>query len=373
MEIKMNRLVPGQEIEAQIVAITGDCVFIDLNAKSEGIIDKAELLDKDGTCTLEEGRSIKAYFLGEKNGEMRFTTRLAADKLSKDKADTSMLEQAWKGGIPVEGKVEREIKGGFEVKLGNARGFCPYSQMGFRQKEAGNFYVGKVLTFRIQEYKEEGRNILVSNRAVLEEEHRQKLAAISKTIAVGQRVKGTVESLQSFGAFVDIGGFKALLPISQVGRGRIDDIGQALSVGQEVEVEVISTDWDKERVSVSLKALMSDPWDEAKEKYPVDSKHTGTIARVADYGLFVTLEPGLDGLVHISELQGEGRNTNLRAKFKVGAAFDVAVNGVDPVERRISLRPASSSQQDTDTAKYLGSQKDDGDTYNPFAALLKKK
>lgn len=369
----MNKIIPGQEIEAVIVAITDDCVFIDLNAKSEGIIDKAEFIQKDGTCNLEEGSTIKAFFIGEKNGEMRFTTKLVADKLSQDKADTSILEQAWKSGIPVEGRVEKEIKGGFEIKLGNVRGFCPYSQMGFRQKEEPSFYIGKVLTFKIQEYKENGRNLLVSNRAVLEDEHRQQVADMSTKISVGMVVKGTVESLQSFGAFVDINGFKALLPISQVGRGRIEDISTVLSVGQEVEVEVISADWDKERVSVSLKALMSDPWDLVESKYPVESKHTGTIARVTDYGLFITLEPGIDGLLHISEIQGESRNTNLRVKFKTGTTMDVAIKAIDVDQKRISLTSATSNQQDKDTAKYLGSQQDDGDTYNPFAALLKKK
>ena len=369
----MNKIIPGQEIKAQIVAITNDCVFIDLNAKSEGIIDKTEFLDKEGNCSLQEGDTITAFFMGERNGEMRFTTQLAADKLSQGKGDTSMLEQAWKSGIPVEGKVEKEIKGGFEIKLGNARAFCPYSQMGFRQKEEPAAYIGRVLSFKIQEYKENGKNILVSNRVVLEEEHRQQLTDISKTISVGQVVQGKVESLQSFGAFVDIGGFKALLPISQVGRGRVADISEVLTVGQEVEVEVISTDWAKERFSVSLKSLMSDPWDTVKDKYPVDSKHTGTIARVADFGLFITLESGVDGLLHISELQGENRNTNLRVKYKAGDSLDVAIKAVDLEERRISLRSATSSQQDKDTEKYLGSQKDDGDTYNPFAALLKKK
>ena len=352
----MSRLTPGQEIEAVVVAVTNDCVFIDLNAKSEGIIDKAEFTNKEGQCSLKEGDKVKAFFTGERGGEMRFTTKLSADK-----TDNSMLEQAWQSGIPVEGKVEKEIKGGFEVKLGNARAFCPYSQMGFRQKEEAAAYIGRVLTFKIQEYKEKGRNILVSNRAVMEAEYRQQLADISKNITVGSVVKGRVESLQSFGAFVDIDGFKALLPISQVGRGRVEDISTVLQVGQEVQVEVISTDWERERVSVSLKSLMADPWDTASQKYPAGSKHTGTSARVTDYGLFVTLEPGLDGLVHISELQGENRNTNLRVKFKAGSTMEVAVKDVDLDQRRISLRPASSSQQD------------DGETYNPFAALLKKK
>ena len=166
----MNKFIPGQEIETTIVAISGDCIFLDMNSKSEGILDKAEVTDENGNCSLNEGDKIKVFYLGEKHGEMRFKTKIAGQN-----ADTSMIENAFKNGIPVEGKVEKEIKGGFEVKLGSTRAFCPYSQMGFKEKDAPETYVGKVLTFKIQEYKENGKNILVSNKAVLQEEHAGKL------------------------------------------------------------------------------------------------------------------------------------------------------------------------------------------------------
>ena len=145
--------------------------------------------------TISENDKIKVFFLGYINGEMRFTTKIAGDK-----ADKSMLENAFQNGIPVEGKVEKEIKGGFEVKIGETRGFCPYSQMGFKQKEEPSFYIGKVLSFKISEYKESGRNVLVSNRAILEAENQAKMDELKATLKVGMKVKGAIISLQKYGA-----------------------------------------------------------------------------------------------------------------------------------------------------------------------------
>lgn len=363
----MKRLEAGQEIQVEVVAVTADCIFLDLNEKSEGVLDRAELNDENGVCTVKAGDKIKAFFVGEKGGEMRFTT-----KISGDKANAEMLENAWKNGIPVEGLVEKEIKGGYEVKIGGNRAFCPYSQMGFRQKESAEDFIGKTLPFQIREYKENGRNILVSNRAILEDEHKARIAKLKNTLKEGMTVSGTVTTIQSYGAFVDVDGFQALLPISELARSRVEDINEVLRIGQTISAQIIKTDWEKERVSLSVKNLQSDPWDNAEKNYPLDSKHKGTIARVCDYGLFVTLEPGLDGLVHISELEEEGYKTNLRVKYKAGQAFDVAIKSVNREQRRISLKPASSNEQDSATQKYLDTQQEDGETYNPFAALLKR-
>jgi len=362
----MKKLNIGQEIEAEIVAITEDCIFLDLNEKSEGVLSKSELQNEDGTCKVKCGQKIKAFFTGEKNGEMRFTTKIAGEQ-----ADKELLEQAWKNGIPVEGHVEKEIKGGYEIKIGTTRAFCPYSQMGFRQKDSADSFVGKHLTFIIQEYKENGKNILVSNRAVLELAHKSNIESLQERLKVGMIVTGTVVSVQEYGAFVLVEGFQALLPISEIGRGRVQDINSVIKEGQTIQAKIISTDWNKERVSLSMKSLQADPWDSVTEKYPVESKHKGTIARVTDYGLFVTLEPGLDGLVHISELETEGRNTNLRVKFKAGTEMDVTIKAVDIAQKRLSLKPTTSNDQDIAAQKYINNQ-DDSDTYNPFAALLKR-
>ncbi len=362
-----QKLVPGQEITTVIAAISGDTVFLDLSAKSEGVLDANELKDKDGNLTVKEGDSIKAFFTGLKNGEMTFTTRISGEK-----ADNSMLENAFKNHIPVEGSVEKEIKGGFEVKIGNARAFCPYSQMGFRQKAEPSDFLGKHLTFMIMEYKDGGKNLLVSNRKIMELEHEKQIDSLSQKLEVGMTVTGTVKSLQEYGAFVDLNGIQALLPVSEISHERISDISSVLKVGQEIKVQIIKADWKAEKISVSTKALEADPWDSVKAEFPVGTKIDGTISRVADFGLFVNIAKGIDGLVHISQLDVE-RSTNIKKVYKPGTKFSVTVQAVDAENKRISLIPATTTEQDNTAEKYLNSQvADEGETYNPFAALLKK-
>ena len=153
-----NRFEIGEAFETTVVAVTDTTVFVDLNAKSEGLVDAAEFSDENGKTSVKEGDKITVFFAGETNDEMHFTTKIAGNK-----SDTTMLENAYKGGIPVEGHVQAEIKGGYEIKLGNARAFCPYSQMGFKNREEPAKYVGKNMTFLITEYKNDGKDILVSN------------------------------------------------------------------------------------------------------------------------------------------------------------------------------------------------------------------
>ncbi len=175
-------------------------------------------------------------------------------------------------------------------------------------------------------------------------------------------IKGTVKSLQDFGAFVDISGVQALLPISEVSRSRVDDINKFLEVGQEIETSIIKLDWKTERITLSIKALIKDPWDEAALKYKCDSKHTGVVARITNFGAFVSLESGLDGLIHISELEGD--------ELKKGQKITVQIKSIDTKDKRIALKQASSAQEDEIFKQYL---EPDTDTYNPFAALLKNK
>ncbi|MGP1587444.1 MAG: 30S ribosomal protein S1 [Treponemataceae bacterium] len=364
----MNHLQSGQELELQIVAITDDTIFLDLNSKTEGILEKAELVDKDGNFTLKEGDKIKTYFVGNKNGEMIFTT-----KISGEKADKSMLENAWKNNIPVEGKVEKEIKGGFEIKIGQTRAFCPFSQMGFKQKEEPSFYIGKILKFIITEYKREGKDILVSNKMINQIEHENNITNLAERIKEGNIVEATVVSLQKFGAFVEIENFKALLPISEVSLNRIESVENVLSIGQKITVKIIKADWKNEKVCVSLKALQENPWKNSAEKFSVGKKFNGKITRISEFGLFVNIADGIDGLVHISELD-QDRSTNLRKKFNVGDNFSVVVKEINENQQRLSLKPATSSEQDKITAKYMKAQdSSDGENYNPFAALLSKK
>ena len=364
---EMDSLEPGQQIETIIVSISGDSIFLELSGKSEGILDRAELADSDDKISVEEGDKIKAFFLYSKNGEMHFTT-----KISGDKAGNAVLEQAFESKIPVEGSVAKEIKGGFEIKIGEARAFCPYSQMGLKRIENPQEYIGKQLTFKILEYSENGRNILVSNRIILEEEHQQRVEELKKTLQENTVVTGTIKSIQDFGAFVDIGGVQALLPISEISRSRVDDINSVLSVGQEIEASLIKLDWRNERITLSLKALLPDPWDEAQSKYPVASKHTGEVVRITNFGAFVSLEPGLDGLLHISELKGDAWENSSRDTLKKDQKITVEIKSIDSQNKRISLKRGSSVQEDKDVKKYLEPESEtDTETYNPFAELLK--
>jgi small subunit ribosomal protein S1 len=364
---KMDRFQPGQMLETRIAAISDDCIFLELGGKSEGVLDRAELADQNGKLSVKEGDPIKVFFLDAKNGEMNFTT-----KISGGKAAPAMLENAFKNKIPVEGLVEKEIKGGYEIKVGETRAFCPFSQMGERRTENPGAYVGKHLTFKIQEYKDNGRSILVSNRAILEEEREAQVEELKKTLRENTVVKGSIKSIQDFGAFVDLGGVQALLPVSEIGRDRVEDIRTVLSVGQEVEALVIKIDWNNERITLSTKSLLPDPWEKALEKYPKNSKHTGRVVRITDFGAFVSLESGLDGLIHVSEFKGEGKYGNSGVTVKKGESIAVQILDVDVAGKRISLKPTSSLEEDETTRKYLENETA-SDTYNPFAELLKKR
>ncbi|RKX96676.1 MAG: 30S ribosomal protein S1 [Spirochaetes bacterium] len=361
----MKSLEPGQLIETEIVSISGGYIFLQLSGKSEGLLDIAEMTDKDGNLSVKEGDKIKVFFLSSQNGEMHFTTRISGDKAGK-----AVLENVFESGIPVEGIVEKEIKGGFEIKIGDTRAFCPYSQLGLKRIENPELFIGEHLTFKILEYSENGRNILVSNRTIIEEEQKKQIEILKRTLHEKMILKGTIKSIQDFGAFIDISGVQALLPISEISRGRVDDIHKALSVGQEIEASIIKLDWKKERITLSMKALLSDPWDEAHVKYKSGSKHKGEVVRITDFGAFVSLEPGLDGLVHISDLKGDVRDNNPHDILKKGQSLTVQINNIDIEKKRISLKPVSSTQEDEDNKKYF---EPESDAYNPFAELLKNK
>lgn len=365
----MGTFQPGQLVETQVLSISKDTVFLQLNGKSEGILPRDEVTDKNGNLTVQVGDTLKAYFLKSDSGELRFTRRLSGESAGPD-----LLEKAYDEKIPVEGIVEKEIKGGYQIKIGESRAFCPYSQMGDKRSDNPAEYVGKHLTFRIQEYKEKGRNILVSNRVFHEEARQEKREELKKTLKEGQLVQGTIKSIQDFGAFVEVQGVQALLPVSEIARARVHDIRAVLSVGQEIEAVILKIDWAAERISLSMKSLQADPWDQAAAKYPEGTKLSGRVARVAEFGAFVSLEPGLDGLVHISEFGSDSKfGGRGEMTVKVGQTLAVQVLSVDKANRRIALKPATSKEEDETNAKYLGGGSSEGDTYNPFAALLKKK
>jgi small subunit ribosomal protein S1 len=364
----MGYFKPGQAVKTEVVSISKDCVFLQLNGKSEGILDRDELTDKEGNLTVKVGDPLRVFFLNAENGEMRFTTRISGNA-----AGSGMLEQAYLEKMPVEGLVEKEINGGYEIRIGEFRAFCPYSKMGERRSDNSAEYIGKRLSFKIQEYKDNGRSILVSNRVIHEEARAERLEALKKTLHEGMVISGRVASIQPYGAFVDLGGIQALLPVSEISRSRVEDIQALLSVGQEIQASVIKIDWPNERITLSMKSLLADPWETAVEKYPEGSKHTGMVVRLADFGAFVSLEPGIDGLVHSSEIsKASSYGASREPALKLGQSLSVEIIGVDQSNRRISLKPATTREEDETSARYMDASAD-STTYNPFAALLKKK
>jgi small subunit ribosomal protein S1 len=246
------------------------------------------------------------------------------------------------------------VKGGFEVKIGGTvRAFCPFSQTGIRRDENQADYIGRSLSFSISEFEEGGRNIVLSRKAILDQERREKKQALKEKLKEGEKVRGKVTSLQKFGAFVDIGGVEGLLPISELAWTRTDKVSDLLSVGQEVDIIIKKLDWESDRFSFSLKDALPDPWDLVSDTFLVGSYHMGTVSRLAAFGAFVTLNESVDGLVHISKL-GAGRRINHpREVLKEGQRVEVQVEAVDRAQRKLSLALAEIRRAEEEEAETL--------------------
>ena len=351
-ERKPVRLRQGQSVEAVIAKITSDWVFIDLGGKTEGIVERNEFLDKEGQLTVKEGDTVKVYFLSSRHGERVFTTRVSGD------AARQYLEEAWQNAIPVEGIVEKEVKGGLEVRIaGTYRAFCPFSQAGIPRGETAAALMGQRVPFIVIEYGERGRRLIVSRRRILEEEERKRKEAIKETLREGMVVTGTVKSLRDFGAFVDIGGIEALLPVSEVGWGRVEDIRDRFTVGQTLEALVLGIDWARDRITLSVKGTLPDPWENVETRYPDGSRHRGTVARLADFGAFITLEPGVDGLIPISRLARGKKIRHPREVLVQGDPIEVLVESSDRAKRRLSLSPVLPEEEQEDSFRPFLQQK----------------
>jgi small subunit ribosomal protein S1 len=346
-----GHLSPGSKVEATVLKITKDWVFLDTGRKGEGVLDIKELTDAEGNVSVKVGDKVSAWFLSSRNNEMRFTTKLGAG--GGGAAGNAQLEEAYASGVPVDGVVEKEVKGGFEVKVAGSRAFCPFSQMGLRRVDDSAALIGKHMSFRISEYAENGRNIVLSHRALLEEELQEKKEALKETLKVGDKVRGTVTSLRDFGAFVSIGCVEGLLPISELSWTRVNSVSEVLTAGQEVEVVVKGIDWEKDRISFSLKDTLADPWEEAAGAFPEGSYQNGKVARLTPFGAFVTLGSGIDGLIHISKLGAGKRIQHPKEVLSEGQDVEVKVEGVDREQRRISLSLASISRAEQEQSETM--------------------
>ena len=371
--VSLIHLNPGEKVEAVVIKISKEWVFIDIGGKSEGYIPIDEFVDDEGKITIKEGDIITAYFLSSRNNEMLFATRLTGDTMGNEH-----LEEAYHSRIPLEGLVEKEIKGGYEVKIaGNIHAFCPYSQMGLNRVANADQYIGRHLTFKIIEYGEKGRKLIVSNRRVLEEERQELKDALRESLEEGMTVSGEITSIRKFGAFVDIGGIEGLIPVSEISWGRVDDVNSLLSAGQKVDVAIKKLDWENDKFSFSLKEILPDPWNNIGLKYPEGSNHKGKVARLTPFGAFVTLESGVDGLVHISELGKGKRISHPREVLEVNQTIEVEITKVDEDKKRLSLTIVSD-EQDSDESYYYkkhvaASNKNSSESLGTLGDILRAK
>ena len=364
--LKAKRIDKGQTLEGVIVSIGPEVALVSVGGKSEAAIDIAELKDDDGDVEFEVGDRIQATVVSTSGG------LTLSRRLLRGAASARQLEDAFHARLPVEGKVERDVKGGYEVRIARQRAFCPISQIDIVRGTEPAQHVGRVYAFRIIEFKEGGRNIVVSRRALLEEEQRAHADEIRKAIEVGSVLSGRVASLREFGAFIDLGGgVQGLLHVSEMGWSRVVDPSQVLKPGDQVTVKVLRVDDTKDKISLGLKQLTDDPWAAVETRYKVGAIRIGRVTRVMSFGAFVELEPGIEGLIPASET-GMARDADLRKAFPVGTEMDVVVLEVDVAARRIRLssRAVQHAKEVDEVREY--EQRQDAAPAEGFGSLADK-
>ncbi len=313
----------GDLIEGTIVAVHGDVALVDIAGKSEAVLPRDEL-EELGTGDPVE---VVVTAVGE---EIRVSRRLAVEFQLKDK-----LAGAVESGESVEGKVVGRRKGGFDITIAGVRGFCPMSQISDIRGDDLDSYLGQTYAFKVLEFDPDNRKLVVSRAALLREEKEKLRAEAWQRLEVGAVVEGTVGSLTDFGAFVDLGGVDGLVHVTEIAHHRVNRPSDLLSLGDQVQVKILDLDPDNNRISLSMKQLQPDPWDGVDERYPVRGAFTGSVVRTTDFGVFVELEPGLDGLIHVSQLQP---GVELGSEeVAVGATVQGWVREVDVDNHRIGL------------------------------------
>jgi small subunit ribosomal protein S1 len=341
--IQAKSFEKGQILEGTIVAIGTEVAFVDVGGKGEATIDIDELKDAEGELEVAAGDHIEGVVVSTGGG-----LRLSR-KLVRGAATDRQLEDAFHSGLPVEGKVERAVKGGFEVSIRRQRAFCPISQMD-TPRAAPAAHEGQVYEFRITEYKEDGRNLVVSRRALLEEQQRAQADEIRKSIIPGAVLTGRVTSVREFGAFVDLGaGVQGLLHVSEMGWSRVSDTSEFVKPGEEITVKVLRVDDEKQKISLGLKQLAEDPWSRVQGAYETGQVRTGRVTRLAEFGAFVELEPGVEALAHRSTFAPTGREKGWSAEVPLGMTGAFEILNIDLEKKRIgvALLPEGSARAAT--------------------------
>ncbi|MEO1231084.1 MAG: S1 RNA-binding domain-containing protein [Myxococcota bacterium] len=333
---------PGQVIFAKVVGFTADSVFVDVGAKAEGVIAKSELADEEtGELDLKEGDKIEARIRKIDGGTVILTKVLPHQSLK----NREELREAHRQGIPVEARVTGQNKGGYDVELNGLRAFCPASQIDLRPSK-DTVYVGNKYPFKITEFKDGGKNIVVSRRAVLLEENQRRAKETLATLNPGDIVDGVVTSVRDYGAFVDIGGIEGLVHMSEISHGHIGKPSDKLKKDFLVKAKVLKIEDGKKagekKISLSMKALEEDPWERAQAEIREGMKVRGHVARIQSFGAFVEIFPGVDGLVHVSNMKLGERVSNPNDVVKKGEEVEATVISVDWQKKRIGLSLAKT-------------------------------
>jgi small subunit ribosomal protein S1 len=330
----------GDRVRGRVLSIGPERAFVDLGGKSEGVIDVAELSDAEGHLRVGVGDPVEAVVVSE---DEQSGTLVLGTGAGQRFHDTAELESAFQHQLPVEGLVTGITKGGVVVQVAGQRAFCPASQVSNRFVEDLEGLVGQRLAFRITRF-QGGRhvNLVLSRRALLEEEEQARAAETRARLEVGAVLHGTVTSLKDYGAFVDLGGVEGMVHVSQIAYGRVTRPQDVLTVGQPVDVQVLRIEQtgnpkQPERIALSIRALADDPWQVVEDRFPAGSRVQGTVTRLQPFGAFVEITPGIEGLVHVSELGAGRRVTHPHEVLNPGDRVDATVLAVDKARRRVSL------------------------------------
>jgi small subunit ribosomal protein S1 len=331
----------GDRLRGKIVSIDEEHAFVDYSGRAEARIAVSELRDKNQKVVMRVGDSLSATVSAVDDGVVLTLGR------RRGVVHAARLREAFENKVPVQGTVKASNKGGFDVQIGGIRTFCPLSQIERTYVEDPQSYLGKSFTFRVLRWENGGRNIVVTRRALLEEEAAEKAVETRKRLAVDAVLDGTVTRIQPFGAFIDIGGLEGLLHVSRMAYGRVDDPHKVVDIGQKVSVRVLSIEHEgtrKERISLGLADLGPDPWETLLSEHKEGDVVTGKVARLTDFGAFVQLAEGVDGLVHISEISNQ-RIQHPQEVLQVGQEVEVRILRLETDKRRVSLSIRQVSEE----------------------------
>jgi small subunit ribosomal protein S1 len=332
-EESFKRFAEGEVVTGRIISIDKDHVLVDIGYKSEGQIRLSEFRDEEGNITAEMGDSVEVMVEWWDDEEERVV-------LSKEKAANiktwDAIKKSYDEDGTVEGVISSRVKGGFSVDIG-VQAFLPGSQADLRPIRNLDELVGKTFEFKILKYNRKRSNIVLSRRAILEKEREEKRSTTLESIHEGKVVEGIVKNITDYGVFIDLGGVDGLLHITDISWGRVKHPSELFAVGDTITVKILSFDLEKERVSLGMKQLTTDPWSVASEKYAVGSKVTGVVVSLTDYGAFVELEEGIEGLIHVSEMSWTRKIRHPSKVVSVGEEVEAVVLDIKPESRRISL------------------------------------